>query len=163
MARGSARRQSSLLIMLGIATIVLMFFISWSFRTDNMIPGSFRLEDIQICEELDEDMKPLNAGKSVQEGIKQVCLWFSYSNAREGDSLEINWSFENQAIQKDVFRIDNAGGIRAFYLLMEDGSPLPAGPYSVELYCNGRSKGEEMFWINPSSGDVGSEQYEFLD
>jgi hypothetical protein len=121
------------------------------------------LEDIQICEELDEDMKPLNAGKSVQEGIKQVCLWFSYSSAREGDSLEINWAFENQTIQRDVFRIASIEGVRAFYLLMEDGSPLPAGSYSVDLYCNGRKKAAEPFWINPSSGDVDPEQYEFLD
>ncbi|MDR1482496.1 MAG: hypothetical protein LBI74_07720 [Synergistaceae bacterium] len=163
MAGSSARKQSVALVMLGVATVVLMFFISWSFRADNMIAGSFRLEDLQICEELDEDMKPLNAGKSVQEGIKQVCLWFSYSSAREGDSLEINWSFEDKPIQKDVFRIDNAGGMRAFYLLMEDGSPLPVGSYSVELYCNGRSRAAEVFLINPSSDDVGSEQYEFMD
>ncbi|MDR3354244.1 MAG: hypothetical protein LBO21_04345 [Synergistaceae bacterium] len=163
MARSSGLNQSGALIMLGVSTVALMFFISWSFRADNMIAGSFRLEDIQICEELDEDMKPLSAGKSVNEGTKQVCLWFSYSSAREGDSLEINWRFENQTIQRDVFRIANIEGVRAFYLLMEDGSPLPTGSYSVELYCNGRKKAGEPFWINPSSGDVDPEQYEFLD
>ena len=163
MAKSSGRNQSGALIMLGVSTVALMFFISWSFRADNMIAGSFRLEDIQICEELDEDMKPLNAGKSAQEGIKQVCLWFSYSSAREGDSLEINWAFENQTIQRDVFRIVSVEGVRAFYLLMEDGSPLPAGSYSVELYCNGRKKAAEPFRVNPSSGDIGPEEYEFLD
>jgi hypothetical protein len=140
-----------------------MFFISWSFRADNVIAGSFRLEDIQICEELDEDMKPLHIGRDVQEGAKQVCLWFSYSRAREGDSLEINWSFENQTIQRDVFRIVNPRGARAFYLLKEDGSSLPAGSYSVRLRCNGREKAEELFSIIPSSGDVESGQEEFLD
>lgn len=163
MSGSSSRSQAGALVFLGLFIFLLMLFISWSFRADNMFAGSFRLEDIQICEDLDEDMKPLNVVRSVPDDTKQICLWFSYSRAREGDSLEITWNFGNQTIQKDVLRVARPNGVRAFYLLKEDGSSLPAGQYSVAICCNGREKLVEFFSVMPESDDIAENQDEFFD
>jgi hypothetical protein len=154
MARGNGRKQVGVLLLLGLFVVVLIILSSWSFRADNVIAGSFRLNDIQICEELDDDMKPVSADVPLSGGATQACLWFDYSRAREGDSLEIVWSFGERKIQRDSYRLSESSGVRAFYLMRDDGAPLPAGEYSVAIFCNGRERGVEFFRVDASSGDV---------
>jgi hypothetical protein len=133
---------------------MLMVIVSWSFRADNVVAGSFRLEDIQICDELDDNKMPLNAGRVFPGGAKQVCLWFKYLSAREGDSLEIFWKYGNRVIQRDSYRLSEQRGTRAFYLLKEDGSPLPSGSYTVVILCNRRERGVERFSVEAASEDA---------
>ncbi|MDR3253962.1 MAG: hypothetical protein LBT31_00145 [Synergistaceae bacterium] len=154
MLGGNRREQVKKLLLLAVMIIFLMFFLFWSFRADDVIAGSFRLGDIQICEELDDKMMPMNAGTTLPGSAKQVCLWFDYSKARVGDSLEIIWKFDARRIQKDSFRLSESGGVRAFYLLKEDGSELPPGAYAVTIFCNGSERGGERFIVEQTSGDV---------
>ena len=44
-------------------------------------------------------------------------------------------------------------GVKAFYLLREDGSPHESGFYSVQINCNGREKLMENFTIAASEED----------
>ncbi|MDR3321075.1 MAG: hypothetical protein LBS93_01395 [Synergistaceae bacterium] len=148
------RKQVYKLLLLALFVVFLMIFLFWSFSAGDIIAGSFRLGDIQICEELGDNMVPVNAGTTLPGGAKQVCLWFDYTKARVGDALEIVWKFGERRIQRDSYRLPASGGVRAFYLLKEDGSPLPAGSYSVEIFCNGRERGGESFFVTPSSDDV---------
>lgn len=161
----SARsHQSTSLIALGGFAVLLTLLLAWSFRADNVIAGSFRLNDVQICEELDDDMKPLVRGASIlQPGATQACLWFQYSRAREGDQLEIVWNFEENPIQRDSFRIQETRGTRAFYLMKDDGSALPSGSYEVLLVCNGREQERRSFTVTPLSGDISESDGENLD
>jgi hypothetical protein len=140
-----------------------MVFLSLSLRADNVIAASFRLDDIQICEELDDEMKPVNPAPNLLAGAKQVCLWFEYSRAREGDLLEIYWSFGDQKVQKDSYRLFEPSGMRAFYLLKEDGASLPEGAYSVALHCNGRERKVQRFNVEGLSGDKELAEDEALD
>jgi hypothetical protein len=153
MTRGNRRDRIGAIVALGLFVVALMTFLSLSLRADNVIAASFRLDDIQICEELDDDMKPVNPASNLLSGVKQVCLWFEYSRAREGDLLEIFWSFSGQKVQKDSYRLFEPAGTRAFYLLKEDGSSLPEGSYSVALYCNGRERKVQRFNVEGISGD----------
>jgi hypothetical protein len=140
-----------------------MIFLSLSFSADNVITASFRLDDVQICEELDDDLNPINPGTALSGGAKQVCLWFKYSRAREGDVIEIVWELDGRMIQKDSYRLQESEGTRAFYLLKEDGGVLPGGVYSARVACNGRERRMERFSIEVISGDGESDMYEVLD
>jgi hypothetical protein len=153
MADGKNNSADSL-ILIGVFVIVLMAFLSWSFHASNTIAGSFKLDEVTICEELDEYMRPVSADRNMPPDAQQVCLWFSYSRARNGDSLEILWYLNEQSIQKETVRIPDESGIKAFYLLKEDGSTLDPGFYSVLINCNGRERGVENFTVASASGDI---------
>lgn len=156
-----AHKEARALLMLGALAVVLMLLTSWSFRAGNVIAGSFRVDDMMICEELSGDLRPLPLAAGLTEGLSQVCFWFEFSRAREGDVLEIVWKFDGETIHRESFRLAETDGGRAFYLLREDGSPLPAGEYDVTLFCNGRERASEVFRIRPDDAgtdDEGSEE-----
>ncbi len=150
----TVNNRASSLVALGVFVVVLLFILSWGFRSGNVIAGSFQVDDIQICEDLDDNMKPVRSGVALPGGTSKVCIWFRYSKAREGDSLEILWNHEGRSIQKDVFRISKPNGVRAFYLMREDRSSLPHGEYEVVLMCNGRKKVTKEFTVINIKKDV---------
>ena len=141
------REDDASLILLGIFVIVLVAFLAWSMKTDNIIAGAFRIDDIQICEELDENMRPIPLVAGFVDEAKQACLWFEYSRAREGDMLEIVWLLDGTAIQRDSFRLSESRNTKAFYLMKEDGAPLSPGKYSVMIFCNSREKAALDFTV----------------
>lgn len=139
--------SASRLILLGVLVLFLMIAVSWNFSVGKFVAGSFRLEDMQVCEELDEKMLPLQARSVISGGARQICLWFMYSRARDGDFIDIVWAHGERNIQKESFRLVESKGSKAFFLLRQDGSEFSAGDYSVSLYCNGREKGLRRFSI----------------
>jgi hypothetical protein len=151
------------LVTVGILVLILMGCLAWSFRTGDVIAGTFQLDEVQICEELDDFLQPVNASRNLPGGAQQACLWFRYSKARDGDSLEISWRLDERVIQKETFRLSEPRGMRAFYLLKEDGSALDAGFYTILIHCNGREKQVENFAVAPLSDDVSEDVVEFLD
>jgi hypothetical protein len=161
MSAGNRQKQVYKLLLLVLVIVFLMVILFWTFTAGDVVAGSFRLDDIQICEELDDNMVPINAGTTLPGGVRQACLWFEYSKARAGDALEIIWKFGERRIQKDSFRLSQSGGVRAFYLLKEDGTPLPEGSYSVGIFCNGRERGGENFSVTLVSGDIEFGEEEF--
>jgi hypothetical protein len=163
MKRRPERSNAVTFVALGFFVAGLMVFLSLSFRTDNVIAASFRLDAVQICEELDDGLRPVNPRPNLPGGAKQACLWFEYSRAREGDSLEILWSYDGKAIQADSYRLQEPEGTRAFYLLRDDGTSLPGGAYSVAISCNRRERWLERFSVETVSGDLSGDMDEALD
>ncbi|MDR1472024.1 MAG: hypothetical protein LBS75_05820 [Synergistaceae bacterium] len=163
MVAGHKRNGSGALVFLGVLTFVLAAGALWSFSIGDVAAGSLRLDEIQICEELDGNLKPINSKRNLPGETQQVCLWFQYSRAVEGDSLEISWYLDEKLIQREVVSLSSESGIRAFYLLKEDASPLDAGFYSVLLACDGREKGMENFTVAALEGDYPEGGDEFLD
>ena len=151
---GNKRKNADPIFFLGVLVFILVICVSWSFRESNFIAGSFKIEKVEICEELDENLQPLNVDKNMPSDSQQVCIWFSYSKARRGDSIEIEWFSGENMIQKEILRLAEPKGVKAFYLLREDGSPLESGFYSVRICCNGREKIMENFTIEASSDDL---------
>lgn len=136
--------------MLACLTVLLVCALSWSVRVDNVAAGSLRLEDVVLCEDLDDSFAPLEGTDVFPGQIKQICLWFEFTRARDGDLLEILWKYEGEDIQREELRAAYHSGSHAFYLLREDGSPLPAGEYSVVIFCNGKMKRTERFTVELS-------------
>lgn len=150
------------IVALAVFVVLLAVLLSWSVINDNVTAGSFHLDEVALCDDLDDSMGPL-AKKSVFNGdTKQICLWFEYSRGRDGDQLEVIWRYEKDDIQRESFRLVHARGTRAFYLLMEDGSDLLPGQYSVTIMCNSRRKGTEYFVVekDPDDGDALSDDDE---
>jgi hypothetical protein len=160
---GNKRRHTGSLILVGLAVLALMVCISWSSRSNNIIAGSFTIDEIQICEELDGELKPIGAARNMPAGSPQVCLWFVYSRGRRGDSVDITWYLNERIIQSETIRLSEAKGVRAFYLIRDDTSPLDAGFYSVSISCNGREKWMENFTVDAASGDVPMENVVIWD
>jgi hypothetical protein len=150
---GNKRKNAEPIILIGVIVLVLVAVVSWSFRASDFIAGSFRMDEVQICEELDEVLMPIRSERNMPSDSSQVCLWFSYSRARRGDAIEIAWYLNERMIQREIVRLSEPNGVRAFYLLKEDGSFLDPGFYSVYISCNGREKGMENFTVAVSSDD----------
>lgn len=149
------------LIALAVITIILVAVLSFQIRNDNVIGGAFRLDDIALCEDLDDNFGPTGKKELFDADARQVCLWFEYSRARDGDMIEVVWQFNGEDIQSESFRLIHQRGARAFYLIREDGSALPPGHYSVSLLCNGRSRSSLSFFVDedtnakiPASEDI---------
>jgi hypothetical protein len=142
------------LIVVGLLVLALMMFVSWSFRENDFASGSFKMREVRICEELDENLMPVSADRDISSESQQVCLWFDYAGARRGDAIEISWYRDGKMIQRETVRLSAPEGVRAFYLLKEDGSPLDMGIYSVAISRNGKDMYEGKFAVAVSSGDV---------
>jgi len=148
------RKNSEPIVFLGVLVLFLVVCVSLSFRKSNFIAGSFEIDEIQICEELDENLQPMNVDRNMSFDSTQVCIWFSYSSARRGDLIEITWYRDESVIQKEILRLAEPKGVKAFYLLREDGSPLESGFYSVNISCNGREKMTENFTVAATNDDL---------
>ena len=150
---GSKRKNADPIVYLGVLVLILVICVSWSFRKSNFIAGSFKIDEVQICDELDENLQPINVDKYMPYDSQKVCIWFSYSSARRGDLIEIAWYRDGSMIQREKLRLAEPKGVKAFYLLREDGSSLESGSYSIHISCNGWEKLTENFTVEVSSED----------
>ncbi|WP_143330724.1 hypothetical protein [Cloacibacillus sp. An23] len=119
-------------MLLGAAVVVLVILSVVSLRT-GLLGSTFTIDKAVVCVELDKDRLPHKVRSSIQYGVRQVCLWFQYSSAPEGNHLEISWYYENEKVLSESLKLMAKDGVRAFYLLQEEGTPLPAGNYKVTI------------------------------
>lgn len=120
------------LAILGFIVILLLLLVTWSMKV-GPFSGSFKIEKAVICQELDDERRPVKAGSSIPSGSRQICLWLQYSSAREGSHLEVSWYFGDELVLSEPLKLMTKNGVRAFYLLREEGSPLPVGSYRVTV------------------------------
>ena len=78
---GSGRRP---LILLGLTVVVLVILSVVSLKT-GLLGSSFRIDKAVVCVELDRNRLPHKVMNTIQYGTRQVCLWFQYSSAPEGN------------------------------------------------------------------------------
>ena len=127
--KSSGRRP---LLLLGAAVVVLVILSVISLRT-GLLGSSFSIDKAVVCIELDSNRLPHKVRQTIQYGVRQVCLWFQYSSAPEGNHLEISWYYEDEKVLSESLKLMTKDGMRAFYLLEEEGTPLPAGKYRVTI------------------------------
>ncbi len=127
--KSSGRRP---LLLLGAAVVVIVISAVICLRA-GLFGGSFSIDNAVVCIELDRNRRPHKVRQSVQYGVRQVCLWFQYSSAPEGNHLEISWYYEDEKVLSESLKLMTEDGMRAFYLLQEEGTPLPAGKYRVTI------------------------------
>lgn len=135
------------LIFLGIAIILLFLSVIMSLKA-GPFKSSFHVEEILICQELDGSRQPLRVGNSIPYGARQLCLWLKYVSAREGSYIEVSWFYEKEVILSERVGLTAKDGVRAFYLLREEGDVLPRGNYSVTVSTSSKQRSEISFHIN---------------
>lgn len=151
--RGEKSKVRSLLL-LGLLVVAVAVMLTRSVRLNNIAAGSFRLDEVVLCDDIDDSMSPLEHKDLFAYGTRQVCLWFEYAKARDGDQLEVVWTFEGEDVQRESFRLVHARGTRAFYLMREDGTYLLPGSYSVSILCNGRPRDIVYFSVEDPEEDL---------
>lgn len=125
-----------------VLSVPLVALIVWQ-HAHRSLTGPVTITGAVVCRELDESSSPVGGGPLFKWGGRQVCLIFNYEAPRPGVSMDVVWSFQNQVIFRESIRIGDTGGVRAFFLLREDGSPLPVGEYDVCIASGGR----ELFCV----------------
>lgn len=125
----------------------LVIFSFWAVRS-NKAAGSFEINRVLLCDEVDEQMHPLTTGTVFGYGARQLCLWFDYSRSPGSDGVQVRWYFRNRAIHSEFIRLSAGDGARTFCLLLEDGSPLPKGSYSVQISLYDRIFSDVFFAIS---------------
>ena len=125
----------------------LLFFSFWAVRS-NKAAGSFEIDRVLLCDEVDDQMHPLRTGTVFEYGARQLCLWFDYSRSAGGDNVQVRWYYRNRAIHSEFIRLSAGNGAKTFCLLLEDGSPLPKGSYSVQISLYDRIFSDVSFVIS---------------
>lgn len=141
-----AKAKKNALAVLGAFVLLMVFLVTWSAR-QTLFESPFVLEEVLLCEELNEAREPVHPGTLFAYGTRQVCLWFRYGAARGGDNLKVKWYYQNRLIHVESMQLFVPKGIKAFYLIKEDGSPLPKGLYKVTIELNGRLRSRLEFRI----------------
>ena len=120
------------LVLLGFSVILLLLLVTWSLKV-GPFSSFFKVEEAVICQELGDNREPLLVSNSIPYGPSQICLWLKYSSAREGSHLEVSWYYGNELVLSEPLKLMTKDGVRAFYLLREEGTPLPGGSYRVTV------------------------------
>ena len=142
-----SRNGRFFLLLMSCVIILLLFFSFWAVRS-NKAAGSFEIHNVLMCDEVDDRMQPLGAGSVFSYGARQLCLWFDYSRASGGDGVRVRWYFRGRPIHSEVLRLPPGDGAKAYCLLLEDGSPLPKGSYSVRISMYDRVFSDVPFVIS---------------
>jgi hypothetical protein len=129
-----------------ILCVPVVVLLVWFFGQHHFV-GPLRIHDIVLCKELDENNHPSEAAEQFEWGTRQVCLRFAYTAPRAGSQVGIQWIYGNRVIFQEQLTITAKKGIKAFYLLREDGTPLPMGDYCVVIEGDGREVLRRCFSI----------------
>ena len=119
------------------ATVLSALLLGWALRGSGIV-ASCEVLDVSVCEELDEQLRPLGGGSPFSFGIRQLGVRFRFRLARQGESLQVRWFYQNHLIHEESLSVESSEGTRAFYLVREDGAPLPVGEYGVTISEGGR-------------------------
>ncbi|NLD06005.1 MAG: hypothetical protein GX672_08995 [Synergistaceae bacterium] len=125
----SAKRP---LVLLGFSVVLLLLLVAWSLKV-GPFSSFFKVEEAVICQELGDNREPLLISNSIPYGPSQICLWLKYSSASEGSHLEVSWYYGNELVLSEPLKLMTKDGVRTFYLLREEGTPLPVGSYRVNV------------------------------
>lgn len=134
------------LVFLGVVIILLILSAILSFKI-GAFRGSFLVEEALICQELNGFRQPLRAGNNIFHGARQVCLWLKYSSAREGGHIDVSWYYNNDLILSEKVSLTAVDGVKTFYLLRDEGTPLPSGSYRVTVSASSRQWAGIDFYV----------------
>jgi len=129
-------------VMIIVLSVPVVALLLWQ-QGHRSLAGPVRIDSAVICRELDDFNLPVGEDSVFQWGGRQVCLLFHYEAPRPGGFMDVIWRFRDRVIFRESLRIGETSGSRAFFLLREDGSPLPVGKYDVAI----ESDGKEQFRI----------------
>ncbi|MDR2176373.1 MAG: hypothetical protein LBO82_10630 [Synergistaceae bacterium] len=127
------KRTPFLLLVVLFAT-VLLFLSFWIIRQNSSKPGgSLEIYHVTISTETDDRRRLTGVVSRFPYGARQVCLYFDYGKITRDSKVEILWSIGDKIVQSGSYVLSPPSGSRIYGLVLEDGRPLPKGPYSVRL------------------------------
>jgi len=91
---------------------------------------------------------PVGITSNFSYGTRQLCLWFEYESVSRNCRAYVKWYFDNKLVSTENVVLSSAINKKTFCFLREDGSPLPAGAYCVELVVDGRIVGKLTFTVS---------------
>lgn len=109
--------------------------------------GTFRVEDAFVCLDVDDSAVPWGVGDTFGYGVRQLCLLLDYAGGEGEDTARFQWYFKDQLVHEELQVLDSGKNCRMFYILREDGSPLPPGSYEVRVDVNGRIARRIPFYV----------------
>ena len=124
--------RKKLLILLGAIIFILLFSVLWSANKVGGYVGSVDIPRAFVCKEIKQNSVPQSAAKFNLEN-EQVCLWFEYVNAKSDTPLKIVCYMDKTEIVRQRVVLVAKEGVRAYYLVKNDGSPLPPGKYRIVI------------------------------
>ena len=103
--------------------------------------------NVVLCEALDEINHPVNIGSEFQWGTRNVCLLLGYKTFQKDTPLHVRWKYQGVILAEEQVVLSDEKGSCAFYLMKEDGAPLPIGDYSVEVESMGQILAKVFFVV----------------
>lgn len=149
-------RNGRLFLLLVASCIVLLLGLSfWAVKHNRRTAdSSFQLENVVLCDEVDEKMRPLHTGSQFVFGVRQLCLSFDYSLDSKRSNIRIKWYYGDHLIYSEVLLLSPRRGVKVFCLLREDGSPLPMGMYNVQVCYDGTVYSSLAFEISDTESKL---------
>ncbi|NLV81986.1 MAG: hypothetical protein GXZ18_03110 [Synergistaceae bacterium] len=145
--RISDRTTKILFTILATSIVFILLLCAWSLKYD-FFGNSLYVEKAFVCLELGDNREPLSVSTNIPYGARQVCLWFRYASAQGESYLTISWYLNNELVLSEQMKLIDKEGIKAFYLLKENGIPLSAGSYKVLISTPTKTLSEIPFIIN---------------
>ncbi len=137
-----------------ILFFAIFFVVITGYRGDI---GNFSLDEAVICVDVDDSAIPWGVGDRFEFGVRQLCVLMGYSGG-DDDLVRFSWFFRGQLIHEEIQILDDQSNYRMFYILREDGSPLPPGAYSVQIDVNDRLAKRMAFSVEQGSDAAANSQ-----
>lgn len=136
-----------LLLVLSLLFVALSAVLLCRWRGYFYLTQPPQVGDLVLCEALDEVNHPVNTGNEFKWGTRSVCLLFDYKAFQKDTTLYVRWQYKGHTLAEEQVVLTDESGFCAFYLMKEDGAPLPIGDYSVAVESMGHVLSKAFFVV----------------
>jgi hypothetical protein len=101
--------------------------------------GEAWIEAVDLGTNSLESFDPGQSATSFPTGTERVVVWYRWEGAELGKRIDNRWSYQGNMVLEQGEVLERDTGTAAWFLVSEDGGPLPDGAYQVELVEDGRA------------------------
>lgn len=100
--------------------------------------GEAWIEAVDLGTNSLESFDPGQSATTFPAGTARVVVWYRWQGAELGKRIDNRWSYQGSVVLEQGEELPATEGTAAWFLVSEDGGPLPDGDYQVELVEDGR-------------------------
>lgn len=86
-----------------------------------------------------ESFDPDQSATTFPAGTERVVVWYRWQGAEINKRIDNRWSYQGSVVLEQGEELQHAEGTAAWFLVSEEGGPLPEGDYQVELVEDGQA------------------------